>query len=378
MLDEVSGDAYEAVRPLFAGLERHLIVDAVLEGLSPGRVYVDDPARPRAAFLSSPEGHFLGGDPGDGAFARELHRLIFDTLFDGDAGSAAGDRLDSLYVVCSSESWVPHLTTIMAGRTPLAEERLYYEFVRPRIDWRAALPDDIALRQVDAALLARTDLQNHAAVAGWVEGNWGTVDAFLARGVGCCLVHGDAIASWSLADCAVGARCEIGIETNPAYRRRGLATLVTAATVETCLARGLSRIGWHCWERNLGSRGVAERVGFARSAAYTMYWCLADEARHQAEGALLAARRGDRGAVTAWYERACGAADAPGWVYFYAAACLATLGEHAAALERLHEAIDRGVDPAWLGAAEVFAPLRPTAEWAALMARARAAGEPGI
>jgi RimJ/RimL family protein N-acetyltransferase len=83
--------------------------------------------------------------------------------------------------------------------------------------------------------------------------------------------------SWSLADCIVGDACEIGIHTAEDYRRQGLATLTAAATVDGCLARGLTAIGWHCDVDNLGSRGVAERVGFRHERDYVEYVCFAAE-----------------------------------------------------------------------------------------------------
>jgi len=54
---------YERVRTLFRPLLFHLASAAVLDGICPGRVFVDDPERPKAAFMVSPEGCYLVGDP---------------------------------------------------------------------------------------------------------------------------------------------------------------------------------------------------------------------------------------------------------------------------------------------------------------------------
>lgn len=354
-----AGD-YPRVAPLFAGLEHHLCAAAVLDSGCPGWVYVDDPGEPRAAFLGSPEGHFLAGEP-HAAFVAALRDLM------------ASDRakFGNLHLVCTSEEWVPHLATLMGDLPPLAEERSYYVFSRPTVAVPAT-PEGFALAPVDGALLARTGLRNHAAVAGWGVANWGGADAFLARGVGVCVVHGAAIVSWCLADCAVGSRMEIGIATDPDYRRRGLAALATAATVEVALARGFDRLGWHCWTRNLGSRRVAERVGFDHVGTYTNYWCLADPARHAAETALHAARRGDRATANAWCERVAADPAATGRTHFHAAAVLAALGDHDAALAQLREAVALGgADAEILRGAELFIPLHAAPEWAGLVARAR-------
>ena len=346
MLHLFAPDVYPRIAPLFADFDWHLCAAAVLAGTCPGRVYADDLVRPRAAFICSPEGEFLAGEPGDTAEFGDIH------------------------VVCSPDAWVPHLATITGGLAPLAEERRYYEFTRPSITV-PAVPEGFALHPVDAALLARRELRNHAAVAEWGMANWGGIEGFLAFGVGVVVIHGDAIASWCMMDGAVGPRCEIGIATDPDYRRRGLAALATAATVAACLARGYTRIGWHCWTRNLGSRGVAERVGFAHTGTYTNHRCLADPARHAAERALHAARRGDRATALAWRDHTCAAADAPGRTHFHAAAVLAALGDDDAALTHLREAVTcGGGDAEVMRGADLFIPLHASPEWPALLARA--------
>jgi len=54
---------------------------------------------------------------------------------------------------------------------------------------------------------------------------------------------------------------EIGIETKKEYRRRGFALLTCAAFVEYCLSHDLEP-NWGCWDHNLGSQGLAKKLGF--------------------------------------------------------------------------------------------------------------------
>jgi RimJ/RimL family protein N-acetyltransferase len=358
MLHQLTPYTYLLIAPLFADLDWHLCAAAVLAGTCPGKVYADDPDNPRAAFIFSPEGEFLTGEPIE-AFARDLGELI------------AGDKeeFDSLHVVCTNDGWLPHLTSIMGGLEPIAAERRYYEFSAPSVAV-PEVPEGFAVVPVDAALLARRELRNYAAVAEWGMQNWGGAAGFLARGAGVIVLHGDTIASWCLMDCAVGARCEIGIATDPDYRRRGLAALATAATVATCLARGFTRIGWHCWTRNLGSRRAAERVGFAHSGTYTDRGCMIDPARHAAEIALHAARHGDRATALAWRDQVQSNPESTGWTHFHAAAVMAALGDYDAALAHLREAVARGgANAEVMRGAELFIPLHTSPEWPELLAR---------
>jgi RimJ/RimL family protein N-acetyltransferase len=136
--------------------------------------------------------------------------------------------------------------------------------------YRELVPDGYQLMPVDRDLLARPELRNHNHVAEWVEG-WHSVDDFLKNGFGYCLIQGDTIASWCIADTVLGARCEMGVMTDAGHRRRGLAAIVVSAAVERCLERGFTEIGWHCLASNAGSVAVARTVGFEIERAYDGY-----------------------------------------------------------------------------------------------------------
>jgi RimJ/RimL family protein N-acetyltransferase len=136
--------------------------------------------------------------------------------------------------------------------------------------WRSLIPLEFQFVPIDKALLHRTNLTNYAAIADWIKG-WHTTEYFLQHGFGFCLLHGDTIASWCIADCALGDKCEIGVKTDWRYRRRGLATTVVAGTVDYCLSTGFRHIGWHCLDSNAGSLAVAQQVGFGRVHTYCAY-----------------------------------------------------------------------------------------------------------
>jgi RimJ/RimL family protein N-acetyltransferase len=89
-------------------------------------------------------------------------------------------------------------------------------------------------------------------------------------GLGFCLLKGGEIVSWCLSVYASGAQIELGLATDPDHRGRGYATLTAAACLEYCTGNGLEP-HWHCWEDNLPSIRVAEKVGFERPVHYLVY-----------------------------------------------------------------------------------------------------------
>jgi GNAT superfamily N-acetyltransferase len=251
-------DHYDRARPLFAGLaEMHLNVTAVLKGDCPGKVYVDNLDTPRAALLVTGDGYYLAGDTQNQAFNAAVNAFL--------------PRDDYFVLFCDIEVWGPALDTILKHTYAVRAGRRYHTFQQPRMpDWQARIPEGFSVQRVDAALLSR-ELEHGDEVVEGIAAGWQTTDLFLQRGFGYCTVHQDTIASWSLVDYVDGARCEIGVNTAWDYRRRGLGSLATAATAAHATTQGFRTIGWHCWANNVGSIGVAEKVGFVQAATYDIW-----------------------------------------------------------------------------------------------------------
>jgi GNAT superfamily N-acetyltransferase len=201
--------------------------------------------------VSSPEGNYLASAGPIAAAERSAGRALVQQL--------AGDK-PSIELFATPE-WEQHAQELVPGVHYARFPRRHHALATLAGAWHQHIPSSLTLRRLDAAILARPDLQGHHLQC-WASGNWGSAEAFLAGGFGFALFDGSEPVSWCLADCAVEARCELGIHTHPAYRRRGLATMVVAATVAQALAAGYGEVGWHCSEDNQGSQGVAEKVGF--------------------------------------------------------------------------------------------------------------------
>lgn len=268
-MHELSPRRFENVRSLFKPLRFHLASAAVLDGNSPGRIFVDDRAEPRAGFMLSPEGCYLAGDADSLAFIQALNQAIV-------ADRALGDEVQVLFLIVSHAGWRDRLPAVFHPYAPMEMARHHYVCRTLCYDWRARLPDGCTVRRIDRSLLDGTNLVVPDHVTGWMRSNWGSVDCFLRDGFGCVTVSGNDIVSWSLADCVSGDRCEIGIRTVPAHRRRGLAAATAAATVEHALTHGFEVVGWHCPEDNLGSIATAEKVGFEKERDYTAFYAFLD------------------------------------------------------------------------------------------------------
>ena len=266
MLVPLPKERYNRIQALCRGFDYQLIITAVIEHTSPGRVLVDNTDHPNSCFLSTAEGCFLAGDPNNQVFNIELGNYIQERMTAGKTGPA--DERELILSIVPTE-WTQQFATIFPTKTPTRIPRRYYTCTR--LKWKQHVPNTFTILRVDPPLLANPNISISDHIPSWITSNWGSQAAFMEHGFGFTMMHQNQLVSWSLADCISGNRCEIGIHTLPEYRRQGLATLTAAATVDYALQHGFTQIGWHTSEDNIGSIKIAEKVGFQRSTDYTWY-----------------------------------------------------------------------------------------------------------
>lgn len=250
--------------PLWAGLEIHLAVASVLAGTTPGNVYVDDAGAPGSALLHTGGRFYLAGSPGDEAWRRALRAFFLDRARPPEAHMEGWGA----FAIYTGTGWQPAVREVVAGcdHTPLA--RLYLELDTTRAGQHPPLPPGFRLRPVDRELLAEQDLGRLAELREEMVSECPSVAFFLEHRFGVCLESEGRLAGWCLSEYDAGARSEVGIETAPEHRRRGLGTTLALALAAEARARGIARLGWHCYQGNEASVATALRAGFRQVVAY--------------------------------------------------------------------------------------------------------------
>jgi len=258
---------YSRVSDLFEDLRYNLVVDSIIAGNTPARVYVDDVSDPRSAWMWNRMGTMLlAGNPRNRAFNQAL-----STLFDRHVVPDARRRqIPSLTLHYWPDAWEGRANQLISGVKPERGWRRFYAFDHLRVDWREEISSDCSIRRMDRRLMQEDQLKNVDHVVGWVHSFWHSVEDFSETGFGFCVVHGEAIASWCLTVYVSGSDVELGLATIPQYRGRGYATLAAAACVEHGIEGGLTP-HWHCDEENRPSIRVAEKVGFSNPKQYQVY-----------------------------------------------------------------------------------------------------------
>lgn len=243
-----------AVAPMTPLLDR-TPVPAIIEGRTPGRIFVDDADQPRAAFIWNDFHYaYLAGDPHDAKVVEGLAALMKHKLIPEARSSA--DPTMVIYPHPTAWRQRRNMERIFPGLHITNAARKRFSFDSKRFTPADGPPDGLTLRSIDAAVLNNQPRLNFD-----VELFWTSREAFLREGFGYVVLDGERLASVCFAPCLGNGRAEVDIYTEPDYRRRGLARVAATAFIKHCLAAELIPV-WECWDDNRASVKLAKSLGY--------------------------------------------------------------------------------------------------------------------
>lgn len=150
--------------------------------------------------------------------------------------------------------WAARFDALAPG-TVERHTRVNFAFSRDRV--RPARPRDVEVVRADRACF---DMPGSVVPRAF----WRDADQFVRHGAGFA-VHADgAIASLAFSAFVTARQLELGIETLPHHRGRGLAAHACTALIDHCLERDLEPV-WACRAANAGSMRLASSLGFVPS-----------------------------------------------------------------------------------------------------------------
>jgi GNAT superfamily N-acetyltransferase len=359
------------IRDLFGPLEAFQpMCTAVLEGVWPGRVWVDDTANPQTSLLITFLGGggaawcFLAGAADNPEFNAAVNKAIFEEKI-------AGKDVTTFLFTCAPEDWDGQLSAIGKPRAPAPFHRRHYVCRELTYDWRANLPERYAIQPMEISLLKQGDLQLPSGVKTTL-GTWMGIKDQRFQDYGFLVIHEKQAVAWATVDFVTAGKGDLGFETLPEFRKRGLGSVVAAAALEHGIAKGIE-IHWTCAEDNLGSRRSAEKLGLQHERNYVMYPFALDVHTHMAQMAYSKLANGQHREAIALYEQLFAQkADVPTWAYFDTAQACAALGEAEKALKYLKIAVKQGWKAVELTEQTTeFKILHEMPEWKALLERMR-------
>lgn len=240
---------------------------SILDGLQTGRILVDDPIVPQAAIFW----HYCGiayvtGKTNNPDFIQTLYTLL-------DRTYEPNQRSFYLIVTKEAHNWVTILDSFHE-KNPDIQKRKRNSFIFNQHSFQesflnmnvSALSDGFSYFEI---------LPNHLSrLSGRVipSYSWDNYDDFFkfGKGFGIYDVTNNRIVSTSFSSGIGDGKIDIGIETQPNYRRMGFATLAAARMIKYTLENDMLP-DWGCDAMNQGSILTALKVGFKKSTEYSIY-----------------------------------------------------------------------------------------------------------
>lgn len=252
---------FHKVFPIFRQIDHNIaIVFSVIEGNTPGRVFVDNHQSPTSALLY-PQGAFfyVAGDANDFAFGKSVKDLLFHILL-----PKAEEK--ELVLFSFSDAWKKSLDALLGDTGAIQIHRKDFSFnlelFSARRGWRDKIPSGFSLRAVDQQIAAEHPLYQSLLSAS-------------SKRFGFCLMKGAEIVSACTTNFIGGGEAEIDIHTIEAYQGRGFAALTASALIEACISKGLTP-HWSCWPERMASRALALKLGFEERPDIPAHYWAAD------------------------------------------------------------------------------------------------------
>ena len=268
MLIELDPPAFCVVSPLFEALRIHLAIDSVMNGATPARLFTDDATSPNCALIWYGHRILLAGDPDHQSSGAAAADFIASVVIPHELGR--GNHWLSLYY--EPDQWAESIEhDLLPGKSYHRALRQYYACdtrLPDTVDAFSEVPAGMSLQRVDAKLVGNHALINLDTLKEEMCSERPSVDNFLARSFGVCLIQNSELIGWCLSEYNSADRCAIGIETREPFQRRGLGTLMTRAMVQIARSASIREVGWHCWASNVASGKTALKAGFHHVCNY--------------------------------------------------------------------------------------------------------------
>lgn len=241
----------------------NLFARAVIEHMVSGKVYVDNVRDIKTAYIVHPYGMtLLLGDSDNGDFNQQFRKYalnidskrnsfewmqIYPKSWDNKLKNLFGEQLiTSDKNISKIENGIIELNT-----------RVNFQFDKTTYLTRKVSNYEQSIE------ITRTDRQMFRQMKGTVIPKyfWDSEEDFFNNGMAYSLLYKGELASMSFSSYKFGDQFELGIETIPEFRGKGLAEIVCCALIDYCIEKHYEPI-WACRKENMGSYKLALKLGF--------------------------------------------------------------------------------------------------------------------
>lgn len=250
--------------------ERHIEVQAIIEGNNPGRVFVDNIQIPQSAFvwLGNLDGFVFLGAPYNESFNLEMKIFLKEKIareavrlglkwFEGFGHQEEWDSTireilrEQSYEECNQKVHKLHENTYKIHNDPIIDEAY-------------------TVLKITKENVAANTLYEQSFFTSQITSYWDSLESFFEKGIGYVILHEDQVVSLCFSGFVSGNMHAVNIETILEHRGKNLAKKVAHIFVQECFKQGYVPY-WDCMEVNKPSIAVAESLGFTNIFDYIVY-----------------------------------------------------------------------------------------------------------
>lgn len=243
---------------------------AVVEGVNPGRIFVDDRMSPTSGiiWLGNNDGFLFIGDEQNELFNQELNSFI-DSVIVPEAQQVGLEWFEALG---NHDKWYGTIERVFAHRDLGSWNQRVYRLKSSDYDSSSEpkLEEGYEVVKIDADLLGNKTAINANFLRLKIDEFWSSPEDFINKGIGYCIVHQREVVSVCFSGFVLGNIHCIDIETVKEHQKKKLGQKIAHCLVKDCLNHDQVPY-WDCMEVNKPSVAVAERLGFQVTYRYVGY-----------------------------------------------------------------------------------------------------------
>lgn len=258
--------------PLAAVTINNLFARAVVEKKITGTVFVDDTENPSTFYIVHPYCMTL-------LFGKSDNRT-FNLAFKEHALNTNGNRTSFEWMQAFPESWDAVLLNLFEDKLIRSAENTAKQEtgvieLNTRVNFQFSLDKYLEYKNRQNNLgkkAVKTDRTIFRAMKGSVVPEYfcDSEDDFINNGIGFSIFYNGQLASTAYSSCIFDNVLELGIETIPQFRGKGLAEQSCSALIDYCIEHNYEPV-WACRLENTGSYKLAQKLGFVPSITIPYY-----------------------------------------------------------------------------------------------------------
>ncbi|MFC4356308.1 GNAT family N-acetyltransferase [Chryseomicrobium palamuruense] len=271
MIFELKGIEFYRCRDLINECGQ-LEAKAVIEGVNPGRVFVDDIENPTSGliWLGNNDGFIFIGNEQNETFNKNLNYFIENRI----VPEATNVGLNWFEAIGNHSKWNSTIKEVFKNRNLGSwNQRVYLLYKEDNQNHdELSIEQGYKLMKIDKNIFENKDrsIENIVFLHSKILGFWDSPERFFSDGIGYCMVYKNEIVSVCFSGFVVGNVHCIHIETLEGHRGKKIAQTIARSFVKDCLDNKNVPY-WDCMESNKPSVAVAEKIGFKKVFQYIGY-----------------------------------------------------------------------------------------------------------